>query len=222
MSVLLFANGEVEGQDWLRPYLAQATAVIAVDGGSRHLFALNHLPDLVVGDMDSLPNEVRRWLMAAHVPFLTYPAAKDETDLELALLHAVQTYSQPLQIVGGLGGRLDQTLANILLLSHPALHGRRIELITAVERAWLVTDQTCIQGQIGDTVSLIPLNGSARLQSTEGLQWPLHNETLVFGMARGVSNLLTAVEATVTLQSGQLLCIHMPQTPFWEGDKNRE
>lgn len=220
MSVLLFANGEMDGHDWLRPYLAAATAVIAVDGGARHLFAVQHLPDLLIGDMDSLPDPVHHWLQAANVPFLAYPAAKDETDLELALLHAAQTYTDPLLIMGGLGGRLDHLLANVQLLCHPAVHGRRIELVTAVEHAWLVTDQTHIHGQIGDLVSLIPLNGTAHLQATTGLQWPLNDEPLLFGTARGVSNVLTAVDATVHLHAGQLLCIHMPQNRFSKGENS--
>lgn len=209
MTVLIFANGEItDGVDWLRPYLANATAVIAADGGTRHLLALQTLPDVVIGDMDSLPEEARRWLTANHTQFITYPVAKDETDLELALLYAVAHYGDDLLIFGTLGGRLDQMLANILLLTHPQLHGRRVQLVTAREKAWLVQGETHIQGQVGDIVSLIPLGGDVQIGATTGLQWPLQNERLAFGLARGVSNVLTAVTATITIQSGTLLCIH--------------
>lgn len=210
MTVLIFANGEMEVVAWLEPYLAQATAVIAVDGGARHLLAANRPPDVVIGDMDSLPETLQGWLAQANTRFITYPVTKDETDLELALLYAADLYDEPLLIFGALGGRLDQMLANILLLTHPRLHGRHIQLVTAQERAWLVHGMTEIQGQIGDTVSLIPLAGDVHLQNTTGLQWPLQNDTLRFGLARGVSNVMTAVTATVTLQSGRLLCIHTP------------
>ncbi|MCL4265362.1 MAG: thiamine diphosphokinase [Anaerolineae bacterium] len=216
MTVLIFANGEIKEVEWIRPYLSTATAVIAADGGTRHLFRLNHPPDIVMGDMDSLPEETRPWLAAAHTRLLAYPPAKDETDLELALLYAAENYADPLLIFGALGGRLDQTIANILLLAHPRLHGRTIELVTAHERAWLVRGSTQVQGQIGDLVSLIPLNGDAHIASTTGLQWPLQDDVLVFGLARGVSNVLTpalsaaevAVTATITLHAGLLLCIH--------------
>jgi thiamine pyrophosphokinase len=218
MTVLIFANGEIEdGLEWVQPYLTQATAVIAADGGSRHLFKLQHVPDLVMGDLDSLPANVCTWLKAKNVPFMSFPAAKDETDLELALLHAVKHYPDDLLLFGTFGGRLDQTLANILLLTHPGLNGRHVELITAQERAWLIRAETEIRGQIGDTVSLIPLDGDVHIRTTSGLEWPLQDDVLVFGLARGVSNIMVAAKATVSVKSGSLLCIH-----HYQGKKERK
>ena len=207
MALLIFANGILDEVEWVRPYLAKATAVWAADGGSRHLFRLNHLPDRVIGDMDSLETAVLAWLTTGNVPFDQYPPAKDETDLELALLLAAKQVDAEIWLVGLLGGRLDQMLANILLLSHPALLGKTVKLITPSEQAWLVRHQTEIVGQVGNLVSLIPLTGDVRVKCTTGLQWPLHDELLVFGQARGVSNSLIAEKATVVLESGFLLCI---------------
>lgn len=207
MALLIFANGMLDEVDWIRPYLAQATAVWAADGGSRHLFRLNHLPDRVIGDMDSLAPALQAWLTENQVPFDQFPPEKDETDLELALLLAAKLPEKEIWLFGLLGGRFDQTLANIFLLSHPALAAKKVQLITQSERAWLVRQQTEIVGQAGDLVSLIPLAGDARGVSTTGLRWPLQAETLRFGQARGVSNQLTAEKATVTVKSGLLLCI---------------
>ena len=208
MALLIFANGVLDEVAWLRPYLAQATAVWAADGGSRHLFRLNHLPDKVIGDMDSLETAVRDWVLAANIPFIQHPAEKDETDLELALLLAAEQDAAEIWLFGLLGGRLDQMMANILLLSHPALRDKRVKLITPNEHAWLVRSHSEIVGQVGDLVSLIPLAGDAQIGSTSGLAWPLQDETLAFGLARGVSNRLTATKATISVNSGLLLCIH--------------
>lgn len=210
--VLVFANGDIDSYDWIRPYLAQATAVLAANGGTRHVLALGAVPNVVIGDVDSLTEKTRSQLEAADVSFVTYPAAKNETDLELALLYAVAHYQKPVFIVGGFGGRFDQTLANILLLAHPQLQKRPIKFVTPYEQAWLITSQSTINGQVGDIVSLIPLGGDVFVAQTTGLAWPLQNETLAFGPARGVSNELTAVSATVTIISGYLLCIHTSQT----------
>ncbi|MCA9999482.1 MAG: thiamine diphosphokinase [Anaerolineales bacterium] len=211
MVVFVFANGDMESYEWLKPLLGAATAVLAANGGTNHLFRLERRPDVVVGDMDSLREEVRGWLAETDVSLITHPIAKDETDLELALLYAVAHYDAPIWVVGGFGGRLDQTLANILLLAHPQLLGRPIQFVTEHERAWLVAGKTRIDGEIGDTVSLIPLGGAVQVAQTSGLRWPLQDEVLAFGPARGVSNVLTAVTATVTLHSGTLLCIHTRQ-----------
>ena len=207
--LLIFANGVLDEVEWIRPYLAQATAVWAADGGSRHLFRLNHLPDRVIGDMDSLEPELQAWLTAGNVPFDQHPPEKDETDLELALLLAAQGEEAEVWLFGVLGGRLDQMLANILLLSHPALAGKKVKIITPAEQAWLVRYQTEIVGKVGDAVSLIPLSGDVQVEKTAGLRWPLHNEPLIFGQARGVSNSLTAAKAMITLSRGLLLCVHM-------------
>ena len=211
MAVLLFANGDLEEIEWIRPYLATATAVIAADGGSKHLFRLGHLPDLVIGDMDSLPRQAREWLLEGNVPLIVAPEKKDETDLELALLYASEHYKEEILIFAAFGGRLDQTLANIFLLALPALSGERIKLMSPQQRAWLVTDRSEIQGDIGDRVSLIPLGGEVLVRQTQGLQWPLVDETLAFGPARGVSNVMTSSAAAVAVGSGTLLCIHTRQ-----------
>lgn len=208
MALLIFANGVLDEVEWIRPYLSQATAVWAADGGSRHLFRLGHLPDKVIGDMDSLEPDLQDWLTRNQVPFDQYPSEKDETDLELALLLAAEQSDNDIWLFGLLGGRLDQMLANIFLLTNPALADKAVQLITPTERAWLVRQQTEIVGKVGDLVSLVPLGGDAPGVSTTGLQWYLQAATLRFGQARGISNRLTAEKATVTLEKGLLLCVH--------------
>ncbi|WP_420642725.1 thiamine diphosphokinase [Candidatus Leptofilum sp.] len=207
MALVIFANGVLDEVEWIRPYLAQATAVWAANGGSKHLYRLNHPPDRVIGDADSLEPAVLAWLTSNHVPFDQHPPAKDETDLELALLMAAAQPEKDILLFGLLGGRLDQMLANIFLLTNPVLAGKKVQLITPTERAWLVRQRTEIVGQAGDLVSLIPLVGDVQGVTTSGLQWPLHEETLFVGQARGVSNHLTAEKATVAVQNGLLLCI---------------
>lgn len=213
MTVLVFANGEETDVAWVRPYLASATALIAVDGGSRYLRALGVSPDVVVGDMDSLSPELRDWLDAADCKWVVYPAEKDETDLELALLHAVAQFDDEIWVVGAFGGRLDQMLGNVLLLAHEGLNGRRVLLVSAFQRAWLVGAgrETEVCGEVGDTVSLIPLGGDTAVRHTTGLKWALHDEVLAFGPARGVSNVLTAPCARVAVATGLLLVVHVEQ-----------
>ena len=124
--------------------------------------------------------------------------------------HAAATYpDQPIRIIGGFGGRLDQTIANILLLAHPGLRGRDIQLLDATQRAWLVYDQATITGTPGDTISFIPLGGDVLIRQTIGLKWQLQGERLRFGPARGVSNVLLGTTAQVQVAEGVLLCVHI-------------
>ena len=207
--VLVFANGIIEELSWAEPYLAQARHVVAADGGIRHPLALGHVPDVLIGDLDSLPEGVAEALADWNIEVIRYPPAKDETDLELALLYAAHRFpDDDLIVLGGFGGRVDHMLANILLLAHPALSGRPVYLVEERQRAWLITGETIIAGRPGDTVSLIPLGGDVRVSETTGLRWPLIDEVLAFGPARGISNEMTGESATVRLAGGRLLCVH--------------
>lgn len=212
MAVLIFANGECELGEWLRPHLETATVLLAADGGTHHLLKLGLRPHLIIGDLDSLDPAVLIELEQAGVEIRRYPRDKDETDLELVLLVAAATYpNQPMRILGGFGGRLDQGIANILLLAHPQLRGRDIQLVDSKQRAWLVYDQATISGEPGDTVSFIPLGGDVHIRQTVGLKWQLRDEWLHFGPARGVSNVLLASIAEVQVAEGVLLCVHIRQ-----------
>jgi thiamine pyrophosphokinase len=210
MAILIFANGDMEEREWIRPYLSQALVTIAADGGTRHLLALGETPDIIVGDMDSLSAEIEARVATAGSHLIRYPPAKDETDLELALIHAADTFADDILVFGVFGGRLDQALANILLLAHPRLSGRNVYLLAPYQRAWLLSGdaQTEIRGEPGDMVSLLAVAGDATVAATTGLQWPLREEMLLFGLTRGLSNVMTADRATVTLRSGRLLCVH--------------
>jgi len=209
MSVLVFANGIIGDVDWIRPYLERAEAIIAADGGGIHLDRLEVRPDVGIGDMDSLDGAVLDDWGEAGTTDVRYATEKDETDLELALLYAVERYGGDVLVFGALGGRLDQMLANILLLAHPAFVGRRVELVEPGQRAWLVRGWTEIEGSPGELVSLIPLSGDVLIRRTTGLKWRLQDEMLRFGPARGVSNVMIADTAVVQVESGILLCVHL-------------
>jgi thiamine pyrophosphokinase len=208
MTVLIFANGDIPEVEWIRPYLSASSFVIAADGGSRHLLRLDSPPDVLIGDLDSLPSEAQAWRNINGTEVIIYPHDKNETDLELALLYAAHHFKDDIKIFGALGGRLDQTLANIMLLAHPALADRRVELVTEFQRAWLVTEYAEVEGQVGDLISLVPIGGDVLVAETMGLRWPLTNEVLAVGPARGVSNEMTAALAAITITYGTLLCIH--------------
>src|SRR5689334_23251718 len=126
-----------------RPYLAQiraADSLIAADGGALPLLRLGLVPDLVIGDLDSLGAAGEAALREQSVELRRFPRAKDETDLELALLHAAALGATAIDILGALGGRWDHTLANVALLALPELRGRRVRLLADRQELCLVRD----------------------------------------------------------------------------------
>lgn len=206
---LIFANGELA-----HPRLAGSLArpedvVIAADGGARHALALGLSPSIIIGDLDSLSEDEVRAFEARGVQILRAPRAKDETDLELALAHALRAAFSPILIVGAYGGRLDQSLGNLAMLTAPEALQAEVRLEDGLTEAFFITGEALIHGAPGETVSLIPWGGIVEGVSTSGLLYPLHGETLYPSRTRGISNQMLSASAAVHLKNGLLLCVHI-------------
>ena len=190
-------------------------AVIAADGGARHADALGLRIDRWVGDGDSIAPADLDALRAAGIPIDLVAAEKDETDTELALRAAVERGAARVTILGALGGpRLDHALANVALLAHPALDGREAEVLDGMSRVRLLRGPAslALDGPPGDLISLIPFGSDAVGVRTDGLRYPLQDETLVLGAARGLSNVRVAATAAVAFRSGSILVVETPAT----------
>ncbi len=205
---VVVADAPVGDLQPFRELLHQANLIITADGGARHVLQLNLLPQLAVGDFDSLEGELLERLQAAHVPIERHPAHKDETDLELALLAAIEHGATQVFVLAALGGRPDQHLANLQLLTHPALAHADVRLLQDDWEVFVIRSHAQIMGTPGDTVSLLPMTDEVQGIVTHGLYYPLQHEALRLGPARGVSNVLLGHEAKISVEAGLLLCMH--------------
>lgn len=212
--IVIFANGDLPNQEAAQALLRVDDTIIAADGGLRHLLAMGRLPSLLIGDLDSVEAVSLHFLEESGVKIHRYPQDKNQTDLELALLHALDLKAEHILIVGGLGGRLDQTLANLSLLTNPEVGRADVRLDDGVEEVFFCRAspnniaQAKIQGKMGDFVSLIPWGGPVEGIVTRGLQWRLVNETLYPHLSRGISNILLRETALVEIKTGLLLVVH--------------
>lgn len=194
-----------------RSLIDQADLLVAADGGARYLLAFGILPQIAVGDFDSLDPALLDRLIAAGVEVQRHPVHKDETDLEFALLQAVERGARCVYVLAALGGRADQHLANLQLLTHPALAALDVRLLHERWEIFAIRTTARVMGAAGDLVSLLPMTEAVEGIVTEGLYYPLRDEALRLGPARGVSNRLVAGVAHITIRSGVLLCMHEHQ-----------
>lgn len=185
-----------------------ADLLLAADGGALPLLRIGLVPQIVIGDLDSLDAQSERELQARGVELRRFPREKDETDLEMALLLAAERGATAIDVLGALGGRWDHTLANVAMLDMPELRGRRVRLIDGRQTLFTVRDSAVLEGNRGDTVSLLPLTSEVRGVTTAGLMYPLRDATLRYERARGVSNVLLEPPGRVTLREGLLLVVH--------------
>ena len=202
--IIIFANGDLPDLDKARALLRESDFIIAADGGTRHALALGLTPNIIIGDLDSL--NVERLTFNAEI--IQSPADKNETDLELAIQHALTLNPEQIIIAAALGGRLDQTLANIALVSNVQRSTSNVRLDDGIEEVFFCRDEYTIKGTSGDIISLIPWQGEVTGIVTTGLKWTLQNETLYPQKTRGISNEMMNDTATIQIKSGLLLIIH--------------
>lgn len=206
MRAVVVAHGDVLPSD--RAVIGAEDYVVAADGGAFALERWKILPHLVVGDMDSLGDAGVEKFARKGTPVAKFSAEKDESDLELAVAHAIAAGATEIVLLGALGGdRLDHETANLLLLADPGYDTVRLEARRGALRIRALRGRgsLTIGGPVGALVTLIPVNGDAEGVTTEGLRYPLRAETLRFGRARGLSNEVVSLPANVSLDKGTLL-----------------
>ncbi len=214
MNALLLVNGILTQPDIVKKRIQSVAfdRIIGVDGGSRHAPALGVSPDTIIGDMDSLADSDKNSRPGCRI--ITYPAQKNATDLELALIYAVEQGADFIVMACAAGGRLDMTLANVMLLAREHLKECRIEIWDGPWTAWLLRPPgELVNGNPGDTVSLIPLHGAASGITLAGFTYPLEDETLSPGESRGLSNVINLSPACISFNEGLLLAVHTPGNP---------
>jgi thiamine pyrophosphokinase len=211
----IFANGDSKSRNYFLDELQNNDIIIAADGGIQHLQSLGILPNVVIGDLDSIQPDQLKELKENDILILSYPARKDETDLELALRYARQLGIKDIIILFALGDRWDMTVSNLLLPSAKEFQDMNIRIVDGPHEITLLKPEMTLQisGHAGDTFSLIPIGGKAEGITSHGLEYPLIEDSLDLGSTRGVSNVLSEDHAMIRLATGLLLCMHIKQIP---------
>jgi len=210
MRAVIFANGNFKKSSIPLSSLREDDLLIAADGGAQHLQELGLRPATVIGDMDSISSTLLNDLKTQGTQLIVYPRDKDQTDLELALTYAVNSGVQEVLFFGVLGGRLDQSLANLMLLTRDEWKDLSLVISNAPDIAYMMRDRSKIslQGNPGDIVSLIPLSAAVTGVTTHGLRWPLKNAELTLGNTISVSNEMLEKMARIEIGIGKLLLVH--------------
>ena len=216
--LIIFANGLVPQLASASRLIQAGDVLIAADGGTRHALSLGLFPSIVIGDLDSLTPDDHQQLDVKGVEIRQYPREKDETDLELAFQYALIAGYRELLVIGALGGRLDQTLGNLSLLTMPEFAALDARFDDGVEEAFFVRGRCELHGQPADIVSLIPWGTPVTGIRTEGLRWPLQDETLFPERTRGISNEMLCETALISKRTGRLLVLHHRQPSALEKD----
>ncbi len=178
--------------------------VIAADGGLRHTEMLGIVPDVILGDFDSLG----RVPAGANV----FPVEKDDTDAMLAVRRGLELGCQEFLLYGSLDGpRLDHTVANFQTLQFLCDHGA-FGVLSGISTMATVVKNSSLTFPAGceGNISVFCMGPDARGVTLQGLYYPLVEGTLTAGFPLGVSNHFTGEPAEISVKDGSLLVI-------WEG-----
>lgn len=207
MKIIIFSNGDVQNYTCLKSLIGDYDYIICADGGIRHSNAMNIIPDLVVGDLDSAPAFLLDQYEEKGVKIERFPAEKDDTDTQIAVDRAIELGGKEIILIGALGDRWDHSYANMMLLYRIVRRGIK---------GWIVDDKNIVtmsDSQIelfanrGQILSLLPFGGDANIESTVGLKYPIFQKTLYMNYPIGVSNVFIDDQAEVIVKSGWVLAI---------------
>jgi thiamine pyrophosphokinase len=207
--IAVLANG-VWDWKWGKQVLEAVDFLICADGGANYAVLSGRLPDLLIGDLDSILPENLKQCEKAGCLIERYPCVKDETDLELALFRAEEQARfvgvRDIWLYGATGKRIDHFLGNIALMLAYARKGYRICLVDPEHELWILQGREEIRGSLGQKISLIALSEQA-IVTTEGLRYPLRQGVLLQESPRGVSNVFLGEGAVVEVHEGWVLVV---------------
>lgn len=207
MKAVIFANADIYDYSFCEKYLENTDIIISCDGGMRHTKKLGIVPNYILGDFDSAEPDVIKYYKDMEIEFRQFPEKKDETDMELSLGLAIDINADDIVIMGGIGSRLDHTLANVHLLYTALKKGVRARLVNENNCAELIDSSIEIDGEKGDIVSILPISMTVKGITHIGMEYPLNNAELSIDSPRGISNVMLGDKAYTTISEGLLLVI---------------
>jgi thiamine pyrophosphokinase len=204
--VLVVGSGSADIEQ-LKSYADMSDYIIACDGGMGHCKKAELIPDVIIGDYDSVKPEDKAYFDSLDIESYTYPTHKDMTDSEIGINLALDRGADEIYLMGLSGTRLDHTIANIQLLMLPLQKKVPAVIADKHNQIRLTDSEIEISGTKGDTISLLPLTNEVCGITTTNLEYPLNNADIKLGSSLGVSNVMLCDKVMIKISSGILAVI---------------
>ena len=204
MKALIIADGTPPREELIQKH-CNADFIIAADGGLHAIQKLGLKPDFLIGDFDSADSREIDSAAQNNTRILRYAVEKNETDGMIALDIAFGQGARDIVMLGALGKRTDHALANIMLLKYARDHGASLTIEDEFCEISLISGETVVRGQKGQTVSVLPFGGSCIVSSDKSLHYPMDRLFMGEGDPVGISNILESEEAVLTVEGLALL-----------------
>ncbi len=197
-------------------YKRENDIIIAADGGYDHLKRINIIPDLLIGDLDSLADGV---VLPENVEVLRYNSDKDDTDIFLAAKHAVSLGFRTIVFFGCLGGRFDHSLANVQMLAWLTREGVKAFLCSQTQIITALKDLALnFSERNKGYISVFAYTAEATGVNLNGFKYCLENASLSALVPVGVSNEFIGKTGKISVENGILILVWQNNIPLNEID----
>jgi len=179
--------------------------IIAADGGAEFLWDKGIIPDVLIGDFDSISTETLKNL-GNKAEIIEFPGHKDKSDTELSIEYCISNQIDQIILVNAVNGQIHHSLANIFVVEK-FIQKVNFCFINKKNKMYFITDDFDFNVTEKRNISLIPVTDSVIVDHTSGLKYSLKDETLFRSSSRGISNYTTGKRVSIKVKSGILLCI---------------
>lgn len=207
MHSVIVGGGPIEQLDRFKALLKSADEIVCADGGLLYLDQVGIEPDIIIGDFDSVDLDLLECYRLKGVKIERFPARKDATDSELTMDYVIKSKPEKVSLIGMTGKRLDHGLANIFMLRKFFDSNIDAVILDGHNQIYYGRGNISIKGEIGSILSIIPISHELVGVKTNGLDYPLNEETLYNDGSRGVSNIIKTDEIQINTESGDFLII---------------
>ncbi len=205
MKGLIISSGKINDYSLLEKLICENDYIVCADGGLDHIMQIDKIPNIILGDLDSISDLGIEYLNKNNIEVEKFSAIKDNTDTELAIMHLINKGINDISLIGGTGTRLDHTVANIFLLKRFNEDGTKLKIVDDNNIIHFVIDSITINRKENRFISVIPLNHEGIIVSLIGFKYPLKDKYIEFSSTLGVSNEIIKDKGIIKIEKGEAL-----------------
>ncbi|MFO7881507.1 MAG: thiamine diphosphokinase [Kosmotogaceae bacterium] len=203
-AVLILGGSKDSSKEFYNSKIDEADYLVAVDSGANLLYSFRVLPDLLIGDMDSIDRKVFLWCEKNNVETKSFNQNKDETDTELALYEVHKRGYLEAQLFNALGDRPDHFLATILLM-YSYSRKMNISIISSNLISGVISGHNFLEAKPGEVWSVLPIGENIPIVTLKGFEYEINHKSMPFNKPFGTSNVAKNNEVIINTEKGTVI-----------------
>ena len=206
---VIFLNGEYKySQEFMDRLVSEETICFCADGGANFAFQYGKVPEMIIGDLDSIEKRVLEYYKSKNVLIKKFPKDKDFTDFELILkeinkISENKNFVEKIFVVGGLGKRIDMTLSNLFIMEKY----KNLVFLQENEEIFYAEKSFVLKNKKECEFSIIPISEKVEKLTLKGFKFETDKIDVKRENSRLVSNVILENEASVEFENGKLIII---------------